>query len=98
MKEGNVLAAKNLFARTAVNGPPLLVASNGSYLPNNNGFVWDVLTVTSKYRIRVSEKEWLGGRPGMVVIVKNKNLAKLFPSLDIAERYQRIHGGEIVSL
>lgn len=54
-----------------------------------------VLVVTS-YRIKYDDETWLGGRPGIYIAVKARGLAKLFPSKDIALRYQEMYGGEIV--
>ena len=50
------------------------------------------------YRIRIGERDWLGGRPGRVEVVRNPGLAKMFPSYEVAKRYQQLHGGEIVAV
>lgn len=50
----------------------------------------------TSYRIKYDDETWLGGRPGIYVAVKARGLAKLFPSKDIALRYQEMYGGEIV--
>lgn len=48
------------------------------------------------YRIKYDNDTWLGGRPGIYVAVKARGLAKLFPSKEIALRYQEMYGGEII--
>ena len=49
-------------------------------------------------RIKLDDDMWLGGRPGIIVAVKARGLAKVFPDWETARKYQEMYGGEIIAV